>query len=133
MPFPIELPPQFLQKAVALNVRMEDIDEQFIRGGGAGGQKINKTNSCVQLFHRPTGIEIRCQKHREQSKNRVSAYKLLILKIEEQKLGKQSLLQQKIFKLKKQKKRRSRRTQEKILQEKHHRSGIKDLRKSLES
>ena len=67
-----------------------------MHGSGKGGQKINKTSSCVVLKHLPTGIEVRCQKHREQSKNRLSAYKILLLKIEEQVRGKQSALQKKI-------------------------------------
>ena len=67
MNFPIDLPEYFLQKAQELQVRPEDIVEYFVRGSGSGGQKINKTSSCVLLRHQPTGIEVRCQKHREQS------------------------------------------------------------------
>jgi protein subunit release factor B len=131
MSLPVDLPPGFLSKAEALSVRAEDIDEQFIRGSGHGGQKINKTNSCVQLRHIPTGIEVRCQKHREQSKNRLSAYKLLILKIEEKIKGKESALSQKIFKLKKQKARRSRKAQQKVLEAKKMRGEVKRLRGDL--
>ena len=87
MEFPVKLPPPFLEKAAALGVFPQDITEQFIRGSGSGGQKINKTSSCVLVKHRPTGTEVRCQKHREQSRNRISAYKLLILKIEEKVRG----------------------------------------------
>ena len=108
MVFPVPLSSDLIQKALELGVRTEDVEERFIRGGGHGGQKINKTSSMVQLIHRPTGIEVRMQKHREQSKNRLSAWKLLILKIEQRKLGEKSALQKKIFKLKKQKARRSR-------------------------
>jgi protein subunit release factor B len=36
-----------------------ELDEKFIKGGGPGGQKINKTSSCVQLKHIPTGITIK--------------------------------------------------------------------------
>ncbi len=132
MNFPIDLSPALIAKAEFLSVKPEDIDEQFIRGSGHGGQKINKTNSCVQLRHIPTGIEVRCQKHREQSKNRLSAYKLLLLKIEEQKLGKQSAIAQKIFKLKKQKARRSRKAQQKVLEAKKIRGEVKRLRRDVD-
>ncbi len=129
MNFPIELPPHFLEKAEELKIFPWDITEQFVRGGGKGGQKINKTSSTVLLRHLPTGIEVRCQKHREQSKNRLSAYKLLILKIEEQVRGKESERAKKIFRLKKQKQKRSKRAKEKMLQYKHRRSEIKQARR----
>jgi len=128
MTFPVELPASHLSLAQELGIRPEDIDEFFVRGGGAGGQKINKTASCVELTHRPTGTVVRIQRFREQSKNRIEAYKVLILKIEEQKKGKESQKQQEMFKVRKQKQRRSRRAKEKVLKEKHHRSSIKSLR-----
>jgi protein subunit release factor B len=128
--FPVPLPPPLLTKAVSLSLRVEDVEENFIRGGGHGGQKINKTASLVQLIHRPTGIEIRMQKHREQSKNRISAWKLLILKLEDRKLGKESAIQKKIFKLRKQKQRRTRKAKEKVLREKRTRGQVKEMRKS---
>lgn len=131
MNFPIELSPELLQKAAQIGVKMEDIDEKFVTGSGKGGQKINKTSSCVMLRHAPTGIVIRCQKHREQSKNRLSAYKLLILKIEAQVKGKESTISKKIFKLRKQKQRRSRRAKEKMLAEKAQRSEVKAGRRSV--
>lgn len=125
MNFPIELPPPFIAKALALSVTPQDITEQFIRGGGKGGQKVNKTASTVLLRHIPTGLEVRCQKYREQSKNRLSAYKLLILKIEDKIKGVESQRNQKIYKLIKQKRKRSKRAKEKILEAKKIRTDIK--------
>ena len=125
MDFPLDLPPKHAKKAAQLNIDPTDIEEQFIRGGGSGGQKINKTSSCVWLRHRPTGIEVKCQRHREQSANRKSAYKLLIDKIEEDLIGEKSERAQKQFKLRKQKARRTRRSKEKMLEEKRHRSQVK--------
>lgn len=133
MSFPVELSPPLLEKAHKLDISAGDIQESFVRGSGAGGQKINKTSSCVLLRHLPTGTEVRCQKHREQSKNRLSAYKLLILKIEAQILGKKSALAQKIHKLKKQKQRRSKKAKEKILTLKHQRSEVKATRKEVKA
>ncbi len=80
--FPVPLPAHVLAMAAACFVRPEHIDEHFIRGHGHGGQKKNKTSSCVQLIHRPTGTEVKFQAHREQRRNRIEAYTLLIEKID---------------------------------------------------
>lgn len=131
MDFPVQLSPELLVKAHSLQIQPTDIDEYFVRGSGKGGQKINKTSSCVVLRHGPTGIEVRCQKHREQSKNRLSAYKLLILKIEERVKGRASERAQKLFKLKKQKQKRSKRAKEKLLAGKKLRSEVKHNRQKI--
>jgi len=78
------LPTQIDERLSRLHVRREDVDERFIRGGGPGGQKINKTSSTVSLRHRPTGIEVRCQAERSQSANRERAWIELLDKIERQ-------------------------------------------------
>ncbi len=59
-----------------------DVEEHFIRGSGPGGQKINKTSSTVRLRHRPTGVEVRCQKERSQAANRETAWGELCAKLE---------------------------------------------------
>lgn len=137
MNFPVELSPPLLALAAELKILPEDIDEFFTRGSGHGGQKINKTASCVELTHRPTGTVVRVQRFREQHLNRIEAYKLLIAKLEELIKGAQSKRQQEIFKIRKQKQRRSRKSKEKMLKQKHHRSSVKEqrqnaLRQSLE-
>jgi protein subunit release factor B len=132
MLFPIDIPPHLALLATELGLRPEDVVERFVRGSGKGGQKINKTSSTVQLTHLPTGIDVRMQRHREQSKNRLSAWKLLILKLEERVKGKESQLQQEIFKVRKRKQRRTQRSKEKMLEQKHHRSGIKEGRRGVE-
>jgi|TARA_B110000305_G_C19160045_1_gene502183 peptide chain release factor len=48
----------------------EDLEERFVLGSGSGGQKVNKTSSCVYLKHLPTGTEIKCQESRSREKNR---------------------------------------------------------------
>jgi len=130
MNFPVELSPPLLDLAAELRILPEDIDEFFVRGGGHGGQKINKTASCVELTHRPTSTTVRVQRFREQHLNRIEAYKLLIGKLEEQIKGAQSRRQQEIFKVRKQKQRRTRRGKEKVLRDKHHKSGIKEQRQN---
>lgn len=131
MSFPVELPPPLLSLATELGLLPEDVDEQFTRGTGKGGQKMNKTSSTVQLLHRPTGIEVKMQKHREQSRNRLSAWKLLILKLEDRVKGKESKHAKAIFKLRKQKARRSKKAKEKMLDQKHRRSEIKEKRRDV--
>lgn len=132
MAFPVELPPPLLALAQELGLRSEDVEEAFVRGSGKGGQKMNKTSSTVQLRHLPTGLEVRVQFHREQSRNRLSAWKLLILKLEERIKGKQSKRQQEQFKLRKQKQRRSRKAKNKMLKAKHFRSDIKENRRRVD-
>ena len=68
---------------VSLGVKPADIGEQFIRGAGAGGKKINKTSSTVVLRHWPTGLEVRCQRERSQSVNRLLAWVELADRLEE--------------------------------------------------
>lgn len=62
----------------------DEIEESFIKGGrGPGGQKINKTNSKVQLRHLPSGIAVTCQATRSQELNRKRAREILALKLDE--------------------------------------------------
>ena len=129
MNWPVALSPHFQELARALQIRPEDIREQFIRGGGHGGQKINKTSSTVLVEHLPTGLEVRCQEFREQSKNRLRSYERLILKIEELVRGNQSKLAREHFKIKKQKQRRNRRSKEKMLEDKRQRGETKEGRR----
>ncbi|MEI8230716.1 MAG: peptide chain release factor-like protein [Candidatus Peregrinibacteria bacterium] len=131
MDFPVTLPPQTLATAAELRILPEDIDEFFARGSGPGGQKINKTESCVELTHRPTRILIRIQRFRGQHANRIAAYKLLIERLEERMKGAQSKRQKEMHKVRKQKHRRSRRAKERMLEGKHHRSAIKGQRQGI--
>ncbi|KAF2243441.1 hypothetical protein BU26DRAFT_405220, partial [Trematosphaeria pertusa] len=67
-----------------------EIEENFLKGSGPGGQKINKTSSAVQLKHLPTGIVVKCQDTRSRSINRKTARRLLQDRIEELELGEDS-------------------------------------------
>lgn len=129
MDFPIPLPPEILAKAAELGLRPEDVEEQFTRSGGPGGQNVNKRSTAVELHHLPSGMRVRMQKHREQGANRISAYKLLILKLEERAKGEESALAQERFKIRARKKRRSKRAKEKMLEEKKRRGEIKGSRR----
>jgi protein subunit release factor B len=92
----------------ALGIHDSDLEEKFILGSGRGGQKINKTASCVQLSHLPTGLVIKCQKDRSREMNRFLARRELCRKLEEQLTG-TSREQQQADKIRKQKQRRQRR------------------------
>jgi protein subunit release factor B len=113
------------RKMTELGIREEDIDEKFVRSQGKGGQNVNKTETCVYLKHRPTGIEVKCQQERYQAMNRFLARRILTDKIETMILGKKSEAQARIEKIRRQKRRRSRRAKEKMLEDKHHHSDIK--------
>jgi len=80
--FPEILEAPLRARFVSLRVRPEDVEERFVRGAGAGGQKINKTSSTVWLQHRPTGLEVRCQRERSQTTNRLLAWVELAEKLE---------------------------------------------------
>ncbi len=111
-----------------LGVFEKDIIEKFIRSSGKGGQKVNKTATCVYLKHIPSGIEIKCQKERVQSLNRFLARRILIDKIEAMIMGKESAQQQQIEKIRRQKRRRSKKAKEKVLRLKKIQSEKKKLR-----
>ena len=98
-----------------LGINESDIIERFIRSSGAGGQKVNKTSTCVYLKHIPSGIEVKCQKERSQALNRFLARRILADKIEQVQLGEKSKEEQRIAKIKRQKRKRSKRAKEKIL------------------
>jgi peptide chain release factor len=116
------------ERMQALGVREEDIEEQFVRSSGAGGQKVNKTSSCVVLHHRPTGIRVKCQQERSQALNRFLARRLLVDKIETQIKGVASAAAQEIARIRRQKRRRSRRAREKMLESKRRQGEKKSLR-----
>ena len=115
----------------ALGIREADLEEQFVRSSGAGGQNVNKVATCVVLRHRLSGLEVKCQQERSQALNRFLARRLLCEKLEAQVQGRRSAEQQRREKIRRQKRRRSRRAKEKMLAEKRHRSGIKALRKNV--
>lgn len=124
------------EKEEALRRRMEslgisekDLVEKFIRSSGKGGQRLNKTSTCVYLKHVPTGIEVKCQRERFQAINRFLARRILTDKIERMIRGKRSEEQQRIAKIRRQKRKRSRRAKLKMLEEKRKHSQKKQQRR----
>jgi len=95
---------QILSLIGDLGVNLDDIEEKFIRGGGKGGQKINKSTNAVQLRHLPTGTLVKYQQHRQRAMNRILALRELL-----EKLNPDSEKKMVAEKIRKQKKRRQRR------------------------
>lgn len=116
-------------RMAALGITTETLTEKFIQGSGSGGQKINKTASCVYLKHLPTGIEVKCQQQRSRELNRFLARRELCERLEEIRDGKKSAKQQAREKIRRQKRRRSRRQKNRMLDDKSKHSGKKNLRK----
>src|SRR5204862_836986 len=118
---------QFDQRMAALGVRESDFEEAFVRSGGAGGQKVNKSSSCVMLLHRPTGLRVKCQTTRYQALNRFLARRLLLDKIERMRKGYVEAERTQIEKIRRQKRKRSRRAKERLLADKSHQGQKKRL------
>jgi peptide chain release factor len=108
-PVSFEKEDQLLRRMAQLGIAERDLQEWFIRGGGPGGQKTNKTSSTVCLRHKPTGLEVRCAQERSQSLNRFLARRDLCEKIAAKIHGEKSKKEQEREKIRRQKRRRSRR------------------------
>ncbi|PKM99842.1 MAG: peptide chain release factor-like protein [Elusimicrobia bacterium HGW-Elusimicrobia-2] len=120
------------KRLAALGIKETDLEEKFTRASGHGGQKVNKTSSCVFLKHIPSGIMVKCSADRLRESNRFFARRILADKIEERIKGAKSEKAQKIHKLRKQKNRRSKKAKEKVLLLKRIKSEKKQLRKKPE-
>ncbi|MEE9911449.1 MAG: peptide chain release factor-like protein [Deltaproteobacteria bacterium] len=128
MPVSAEKEKALMARMRELGVSEGDFDESFIRSSGPGGQKVNKTSSCVHLLHKPTGLFVKCQRERSQALNRHLARRLLLDKIERQQKGFIEAEKEKSEKLRRQKRKRSRRAKEKVLIAKHQQAEKKERR-----
>lgn len=111
-------------RMTACNLQETDIEESFVRSGGPGGQKTNKSATAVFLCHKPTGLSVKSQQARSQALNRFYARRRLCELLEKEILGDKSPEALKREKIRKQKARRRRRT---------HSSGTTPTKKSLEN
>ena len=118
------------QSMASLGIREEDLLEKFVRGSGSGGQKINKTSSCVFLKHLPTGVCIKCQIDRSREMNRFLARRELCDQLDAIRQGKAIAKTQAIEKLRRQKRPRSQRSKQRSVADKRALSQKKSLRRA---
>ena len=107
------------RKAAELEQRMKqcklcekDIEEKFVRSSGPGGQKVNKSSTCVHIIHHPSGLTVKMQESRTQILNRYYARKRLCELLENILHGKESPEEKRISRIRKQKDRKRRRRKE---------------------
>ncbi len=100
----------FSMSAEHFELNEADIEEHFAKGGGKGGQHVNKTTNAVHLRHMPTNTIVRCHAHRSLEMNRKQARAILASRLDEMRLGPHSAKQLAIAKVRKQKDRRRRRS-----------------------
>ena len=120
------------EKMEKLGVSEDDFEEQFVRASGPGGQKVNKTASCVVLKHIPTGLQVKCMESRSRELNRFLARRRLVDKIAEIIDDRLSEEKKRIEKIRRQKRKRSKRAKEKILETKKLQSRKKEYRRPIE-
>lgn len=113
----------------ALGLVEGDLLEKFVRGSGAGGQKINKTSSCVFLKHLPSGVCVKCQLDRSRELNRFLARRELCDQLEAVREGRAVARTQAIEKIRRQKRRRSQRSKQRSVADKREHSQKKSLRR----
>lgn len=124
---------EYESRLAALGASCTEVEERFIRGSGKGGQKINKTSSCVWLRHRPTGVEARCQQERSQLANRELAWTDLCTKLELRQRAAVAGVQHEREKTKRRNRQKSRAQKVRMIVSKKHRSTIKARRGRAEA
>ena len=118
------------QRLTALGIAEADLLEKFVRGSGAGGQKINKTSNCVFLKHLPTGVCIKCQMDRSREMNRFLARRELCEQLEAIREGKAVARTQAIEKMRRTNRPRSRNSKNRSVADKRNLSQKKSMRRS---
>lgn len=120
------------QRMAKVGVKEADLIEKFVTGSGPGGQKINKTSSCVQLQHELSGIEINCQDGRSRAINRVIARERLCERLEQIRRDQILEARRKRARERALKKKRSAASKRRMREQKKRRSEKKSWRKSVD-
>jgi len=131
MSFPVtpEKIDELARRMAALGINEQMLLEKFVRGSGAGGQKINKTNNCVFLKHLPSGVCVKCQIDRSRELNRYLARRELCEQIERIRDGLAVARTQAIEKMRRQQRPRSRRSKSRSIEDKRRLAVKKALRR----
>ncbi len=120
------------QRMAELNIDESDLVEKFVLGSGPGGQKVNKTASCVFLSYAPEGIDVKCQRTRSLALNRYYARWALCERLAERREGERSRRQQEQERIRRQKRRRSRRQKARLVEIKRRQGAKKALRGTVD-
>ena len=118
-----------LVRMTSLGIHRDDLEEEFVRGAGAGGQKINKTSSTVRLRHVPSNIEVRCQEERSLTQNRYLAREALCERLEKRRAEALQSSKAAVARKRRQQVKRSKGVKAGMVRDKRQRGNVKAMRK----
>ena len=119
------------QRLRELGVTESALVEKFILGSGSGGQKVNKSSTCVYLRHPASGVEVKCQASRSRETNRFLARRELGERLAARIEGARSARRQAAEKIRRQKRRRSRRQRQITVEAKRQHGAKKAARRAV--